>query len=105
MDIDEIRRILREELEPLRADIAAIRVDIASMHVQLDGLPLINKRTTVIGHQVRMLKAAFNDFALTNPTSGEIQALHDDVDEVQAEYAELATRVATVERLLAEKKS
>jgi hypothetical protein len=47
-----------------------------------------------------MLRAAFNDFARTNVTAGEIEALHADVNRVQAENAELAARLATVERLL-----
>lgn len=83
-------------LEQLRAELAPIRA-------QLDGLPLLNRKLAVIEQQARMLKAAFNEFALTNPTSGEIQALHDDVNRVQAEYTDLATRLATVERLLHER--
>jgi hypothetical protein len=51
---------------------------------------------------VRALKAAFNDFALTNVTTGEIEALHADVNRVQAENAELERRIVTLERLLAE---
>jgi hypothetical protein len=90
----------RQQIAALRVDVAAIRADIAPMRAQLDGLPIINRRTTVIEQEVRMLRAAFNDFARTNPTSGEIQALHDDVNRVQAENTDLAVRLATVERLL-----
>ena len=38
----------------------------------------------------------------TNPTTGEIQALHEDVNRVQAENAELARKAATLERLVRE---
>ena len=73
---------------------------LAPMRAQLDGLPLINRAVTVTQQEARALKAAFNDFALTNPTTGEIQALHEDVNRVQAENAELAHKVATLERLV-----
>lgn len=46
------------------------------------------------------MRAAFNDFARTNVTVGEVEALHADVNPVQAENAELQARLATVERLL-----
>src|SRR5882672_8839079 len=75
---------------------------LAAMRAQLDGLPLINRTVTVIQQEVRALRAAFNDFALTNPTTGEIEALHHDVNRVQAENAELAVKVATLERLVRE---
>jgi hypothetical protein len=42
---------------------------------------------------------------LTNPTSGEIESLHTDVNRVQAENAELAARVITLERHVRERKS
>jgi len=77
-------------------------VPLAPMRAQLDGLPLINRTVTVIQQEVRALRAAFNDFALTNPTTGEIEALHQDVNRVQAENAELAVKVATLERLVRE---
>ena len=72
------------------------------MRAQLDGLPLINRGVTVLQQESRSLKAAFNDFAATNMTVGEIQALHDDVNRVQAENADLAVKVATLQRLVGE---
>jgi hypothetical protein len=72
------------------------------MRAQLDGLPLMARALTVLQQDTRSLKAAFNDFALTDPTKGEIYALHADVNRVQAENAELGTRLATLERLMAE---
>jgi hypothetical protein len=41
------------------------------MRAQLDGLPLINRAVTVLQQESRSLKAAFNDFALTNTTAGD----------------------------------
>ena len=78
-----------------------LRAELAPMRPHGNGLPLMSRKLTVVHNkEVRAIKAAFNDFALTNPTKGEIEALHEDVNRVQAENMELATRLATVERLL-----
>ncbi len=105
---------LRAELAPLRdrldgldaklggldARLVDLDAKVAPMRAQLDGLPLINRSLTVLQQETRALRAAFNDFARTNVTAGEIEALHADVNRVQAENAELQTRLATIERLL-----
>ncbi len=75
---------------------------MAPLRAQLDGWLPINRSLTVLHQETRALRAAFNDFACTNVTPGEIEALHADVNRVQAENAELQTRLATVERLLEE---
>jgi len=85
---DDLRAILRHELEPIRA--------------KLDGLPFIHRTLTTLQQEMRALKAAFNDFARTNVTVGEIEALHADVNRVQTEGSELATRITTLERLVEE---
>jgi len=54
----------------------------------------------LLQQDVRSLRAAFNDFARTNVTAGEVEAFHADVNRVQAENAELQGRLATVERLV-----
>ena len=61
---------------------------------------MINRALAVLQEDMRSLKAASNDFARTNVTSGEVKALHADVNRVQAENTELQARLATVERLL-----
>ena len=78
----------------------SLRNELAPIRAQLDGLPVINRALTVLQHDMRSLRAAFNDFARTNVTAGEVEALHADVNRVQAENAELQTRLATVERLV-----
>lgn len=79
-----------------------LRIELAPIRAVLDGLPLIGRSIMVIQQDVRALRAAFNDFALTQTTAGEINALHADVNRVQAENAELAARIATLERLISE---
>jgi predicted nucleic acid-binding Zn-ribbon protein len=101
-ELENIRAIVRAELADARADVRALRDDVRPMRAHLDGMPMLQRNLTATQQEVRALKAAFNDFALTNPTSGEIEALHHDVNRVQAENAELAVKVATLERLVRE---
>jgi hypothetical protein len=82
-------------LEELHAELAPIRA-------VLDGLPLIGRSITVLQQDIRALRTAFNDFATTQTTLGEINALHADVNRVQVANAELAVKVATLERLMSE---
>ena len=86
----------------LDAKVAELDAKVTPMRAQLDGLPLINRSLTVLHQETRALRGAFNDFARTNVTAGEIEALHADVNRVEAENAELQTRLATVERRLEE---
>jgi hypothetical protein len=79
MTNDDLRHLLRQEFAPIQA--------------KLDGLPLITRSPTVLQQEARLLRAAFNDFARTNVTAGEIEALHADVNRVQAENAELSARL------------
>ena len=88
-------------LENLRIELAQnLRSELAPIRAQLDGLPVINRALTVLQQDMRALRAAFNDFARTNVTAGEVEALHADVNRVQTENAQLQARLATVERLL-----
>jgi uncharacterized protein (DUF3084 family) len=93
---------VKTDLTAVKVDIVALRTDVAPMRAHLDGMPMLQRNLTVTQQEVRALKAAFNDFALTNPTTGEIEALHTDVNRVQAENTELGTRVTTLERLVRE---
>jgi chromosome segregation ATPase len=93
---------LDAKVGPMRVQLADLDAKVSPMRAQLDGLPLINRSLTVLQQETRALRAAFNDFARTNVTAGEIEALHVDVNRVQAENAALQTRLATVERLLEE---
>ena len=85
--LDERMAGLDERTVTLDERTATMASTLASMRAQLDGLPLISRAVTVVQQDVRALRAAFNDFALTNTTAGEIQALHHDVNRVQAENA------------------
>jgi hypothetical protein len=67
----------------------ALRVELAPIQAQLDGLLLIHRSLVFLRQETRALKTAFNDFARTNVTVGEIEALHTNVNRVMAENAAL----------------
>lgn len=90
---------LRNELAPMRDSLAHLSEGQAFTRNEL---AFIRRSITALQQDTRALKAAFNDFALTNPTTGEIQALHDDVNRVQAENAELQLRLDVAERQIRE---
>jgi chromosome segregation ATPase len=98
MGLDVQRRFLSEKreimtLEELRAE---LRIELAPIRAVLDALRYVGRSVTVIQQDVRALRAAFNDFA------GEINTLHADVNRVQIEYAALAAKITTLERLVSE---
>jgi hypothetical protein len=98
----EFRDILRAELTPIQGELKELRAELSTVRARVDGVPLTNRSLTVVQQELRSLKAAFNDFARTNVTAGEIEVLHEDVNRVQAENAELSTRIVTLERLIEE---
>jgi chromosome segregation ATPase len=95
-----------ELLAAINANLAAFRMEVqnalAPMRAQLDGMPLLHRNLTTTQNDVRMLASAFNDFALTNVTKGEIEVLHTELNRVQAENATLAVRMETAERRIGE---
>jgi predicted nucleic acid-binding Zn-ribbon protein len=86
----------------LRTGLAELKAELVPIKAKLDGLPLLNRHLITTQREVRMLTTAFNDFARENATKGEIEALHEHVDRVQAENAALAVRLETAERLIRE---
>jgi hypothetical protein len=89
-------------LELLRGELAPICDELRRHSAQLDGLPILTRNIIVLHKEVRQLRAAFNDFARTNVTSGEIEALHTDVNKAMADNRALEVRIATLERRLDE---
>jgi hypothetical protein len=72
-----------------------------------DATPLIIERLNRITAQlellpemqrdIRMLRAAINDFARTNVTVGEIEALHTDINRLQEKSIEMDARLRALE--------
>jgi hypothetical protein len=90
-ELETLRAILREELAPIRA--------------QVDGIPLIQRAISIMQQEQRMMKAAINELARTQFTGGEVEALHSDVNSVQATHLQLESRIVTLERELKEAKT
>jgi DNA repair ATPase RecN len=101
MSDDDFRTILRA-IDGLQAELASVREQLKIIEIKVSGIPLIAESTHDLRRDLRMVKAAINDMARVNITAGEVEALHEEIDKIQAENAELATRLATVERLLAD---
>jgi hypothetical protein len=97
-ELGALRQDVQGELSALRRDVAPIQ----AMRAQLDGMPLLHRNLTTTQNNVRMLAAAFNDFALTNVTKGEIEILHTELNRVQAENATIVARMETAERRIGE---
>jgi hypothetical protein len=95
MTDEELREILRQQGQ--RLDL--VLNELGRLH---DGQTMVRRQIDVLQTQVRAIRTALNDMATLHPTSGEIEALHEDVNQVQANYTELGTRLATVERRLDE---
>ena len=76
--------MLRAELAPVHAEIANMRAEIANIRVRVDGIPLLGALIDTLRHDVRTLRAAINDMTRVNITVGEVEALHADIDRVQA---------------------
>jgi ubiquinone biosynthesis protein UbiJ len=83
LTLEDIRTVLQTELAPIRT--------------KLNGLPLIHRSIGEIRQELRMVRAAINDIAKTNITSGEVEALHDDVNRLQDRQNELEARLLTLE--------
>jgi len=111
LDLGAIRAMLREELAPINAgqDALRVRVDkiaaaLDAMRPNVDGIPFLQRTLSTVQQEQRMMKAAINEIARTQFTSSEVDALHADVNAVQARDMELQTRLVTLEREIKETK-
>lgn len=68
-------------------EIMGLRSDVAVLKHGQQGL----------AQDVRMVRAAINDFAKTNVTSGEVEVIHEDLNRLQRDYSDLAGRVGVIE--------
>src|SRR5215203_4356224 len=94
--------MLRAELAPMHTKLDALESTLASVRPNIAGIPMIQRAVSVIQQEQRLLKAAINDVARSQMTSGEAEALHNDVNAVQATHMELETRILELERQIKE---
>ena len=93
---------LKASVAALQPNVATLQADVAAMRPNVEGIPLIQRAVSVIQQEQRMMKAAINDLARTQFTTGEVEALHTDVNAVQSTHMELETRVLVLERQVKE---
>jgi hypothetical protein len=89
-------------LEALRAELAPITRRLAAIEPAAAGIPFIQRGIETLRHEIRQIKFAINDVAAIQMTSGEAEALHDDVDKTMNKQNELEARIVTLERLIKE---
>lgn len=56
-----------------------------------------SRRLEIMQQDIRMLRAALNDFAKTNVSSGEIEAIHEDLNRLQHQALEFDARLSNLE--------
>jgi len=95
---------LGEEVAGMRAEVDGFRADIAAIRPNVEGIPLLQRAISTIHQEQRMMKVAINEIARTQFTSAEVEALHSDVNSVEATHLELETRILTLEREVKETK-
>jgi archaellum component FlaC len=78
---------IADDLNTVKGDLIAVKTEVGGHTRTLD----------VLRQDVRMIRAAVNDIARTDVTSGEVEALHHDLNRVEKELAELAARVEIIE--------
>jgi hypothetical protein len=87
LTLETLRSELATALQPIASELAFIRARLMIMGGAID----------VLQRDVRMVKAAVNDLAKTNITSGEVEALHDDLQRVIAKQDNLEARLLVLE--------
>jgi chromosome segregation ATPase len=97
----EILRGLQADLASVKADLASVKADLASVKTDVAALQRQGASHTrtldVLRQDVRMIRAAVNDIARTDVTSGEVEALHHDLNRLQQDFADLTARVDLIE--------
>jgi len=102
MTADELTEILRRELTPIRDELAVVRRSVDAMAPQVAGIPLLHRAVDGLRQESRQIKVAVNDLAAIQVTSGEIEALHADVNKTMSREDELEARLSVVERMVRE---
>jgi hypothetical protein len=100
-------RRLEDKANRVGFDVARLRDDSVAHSrmldiVQQDTRIIRAAVTDILQQDTRMIRAAVIDIARASLTPGGVEALHADVNRVQAENAELAAKVAALERIVSD---
>jgi hypothetical protein len=80
-------RALDAKIDRIAGDLIAVKTDVGAHTRTLD----------ILRQDARMIRAAINDIAHTEVTSGEVEALHHDLNRVEKDLAQLAARLEIIE--------
>jgi hypothetical protein len=84
----EILRVIHADLSMIKSDLGTVKLDVSSHSSLLN----------ILLQDTREIRSAINDIERTRVSTGEIEALHHDVNRVQRGLAELGARVDAIER-------
>ena len=91
---DEPDNLVLAMLRRLDTKVDLISADMAELRRQVGG----HTRTLdVLTQDMRMIRAAVNDIAKVDVTSGEVEAMHHDLNRLRQEVSDLTARVELVE--------
>jgi hypothetical protein len=89
-------------LETLVRTLAAIEKRLEHVVTRVDRIPFMDAAIGELRRNVRGLITTMNDVAGLQPTTGEVVALHDDVDKALASDIEQSTEIAALKRHMKE---
>jgi hypothetical protein len=84
-------------LEALREELAPIKGCLDRIDVHVRGLLIMGRSLETLRHDLRQIRAAVNDLAVLQMTSGEAAAIHFDLDKNTTRLDELEARIAAIE--------
>jgi len=91
---DEPENLVLEVLRAMRSDMIALNAKVDRIATEQRA----HSRTLgVLLQEARLLRAAVNDIAKENVTSGEMEAVHDDLTQLRQEVDLLTARLEVVE--------
>jgi ubiquinone biosynthesis protein UbiJ len=98
---DETENLVLEQLRAIRSDIAEVRADVAAVKADVAAIK-IEQRTQsrlldILKQDGRLLRSAVNDLAKENVTPGEVEAIHQDLTQLQHDVVSLQVRMEALE--------
>lgn len=97
LTLETLNSALDAALAPLRAEVANVKGEVTVIRTQVSGLPIMSNSIHELRQDMRMVRAAINDMAKTDITSGEVEALHQDLERLLRRQEELEARIGTIE--------
>jgi DnaJ-domain-containing protein 1 len=99
---DDLLHEILKSLGDLRAEVAGLRKEMNAFSFAQAGFSAAQKvfgnDINAMQQDVRMIRAALNDMARTNVTAGEVEAIHTDINRLNADYRDLAIEVEIIKR-------